>query len=302
MDRPIEFFNRYSGQVETEAVYGERWLRWAYGKPLGRLATWALVRRAWFSRLYGRLMDRPTSLAKVAPFMRRFGLEPDEILDAHCHTCFNDFFSRRLVEGRRPVDAAPDAVVFPADARHLGFQDFAAADGVVVKGEKFDLAELLGSWELAERFSGGALVISRLCPTDYHRFHFPLPGIPGDTQLIPGPLDSVSPIALRRRIRILSTNKRTLTLLQDTLAGTVLLIEVGAACVGTIVQSYLPGRRVGKGDEKGYFKFGGSTTITIFEPGRVRLAKDLVENTAQRRELYARMGDRMGEVSTHSAQ
>jgi phosphatidylserine decarboxylase len=76
--------------------------------------------------------------------------------------------------------------------------------------------------------------------------------------------------------------------------GTVLLLEIGATNVGSIVQTYRPGAMVAKGDEKGYFRFGGSSTLLLFEPGRVRLADDLLEHTRNQIELYARVGDRLG--------
>jgi phosphatidylserine decarboxylase len=74
----------------------------------------------------------------------------------------------------------------------------------------------------------------------------------------------------------------------------VLLVEIGATNVGSIVQTHVPGERAEKGGEKGYFEFGGSMVITLFEPGTVQLAADLLEHSAAGRELYARMGDGMG--------
>ena len=71
-------------------------------------------------------------------------------------------------------------------------------------------------------------------------------------------------------------------------------MEIGATNVGSILQTYNPGQAVEKGAEKGYFAFGGSSTITIFEPGRVTLADDLVQASSRQQELYARMGDRLG--------
>jgi phosphatidylserine decarboxylase len=126
---------------------------------------------------------------------------------------------------------------------------------------------------------------------DYHRFHFPFGGVPGKARAVNGPLYSVSPIALRKRPSILWENKREITLLRTPTIGDVLLLEVGATCVGSIVQTYTPDAAVTKGDEKGYFRFGGSCFITIFEPGRVRFADDLVEHSAAGREVYAKMGE-----------
>jgi phosphatidylserine decarboxylase len=130
---------------------------------------------------------------------------------------------------------------------------------------------------------------------DYHRFHFPVSGTPGPTRLINGPLFSVSPIALGRNLAYLWQNKRTITEIQTESLGTVLMMEIGATCVGTIEQTYQPDVAMLKGAEKGYFAFGGSSTITIFEPGKVELAEDLLRNSAQQIETYALMGDKMGQ-------
>ncbi|NQX01115.1 phosphatidylserine decarboxylase, partial [bacterium] len=199
-----------------------------------------------------------------------------------------------LKPAARPIDADEASVVFPADGRHLGFARASEIGGVFVKGQKFDLAALLGDRELAARYADGSLVLSRLCPVDYHRFHFPAAGVPGETRGIDGPLFSVNPIALRQRLAYLWTNKRTITRLQTERFGTVLCLEIGATCVGTIGQTYTPGQPVAKGAEKGYFAFGGSSTLTLFEPGAVCLEQDLLVNSARQIELYARIGSRMG--------
>jgi len=294
----IEFFNRYTGQVEREQVYGAAWMRWTYANPFGRLALEALVKRPFFSQWYGWRMDRPNSRRKVLPFIHEFGLDVNEFSDSpESFRSFNEFFYRRLKAGARPVDPDPNAVVFPADGRHLGFPDASKIDGVFVKGQRFDLPRLLGDAELAARYERGTLVLSRLCPVDYHRFHFPLAGRPSAAAMLNGPLYSVNPIALRRNLSYLWENRRTLTTLETEQFGTVLFLEIGATNVGSIVQTYQPGASVAKGDEKGYFRFGGSSTLLLFEPGRVRLAEDLVEHSRNRRELYARVGDRLGSAS-----
>jgi phosphatidylserine decarboxylase len=111
---------------------------------------------------------------------------------------------------------------------------------------------------------------------------------------IKGPLYSVNPIALRQNIRILATNKRCITQLQTENFGKVLLLEIGATCVGSICQTFCPNANIAKGSEKGYFQFGGSSTITIFEPGRIRFDQDLIDHSQQHREVFAHMGDHVG--------
>ncbi|WP_309379981.1 phosphatidylserine decarboxylase [Cerasicoccus frondis] len=296
---PIEFYNRYTGEIETEQVFGEAWLAWAYGTPLGKLTVELAAKRALFSRWYGWKMGRKASTAKVVPFIQEYGLDIAEFLRPPDYfECFNDFFTRQLKPEARPIDVDPESVVFPADGRHLGWQDSSQIDQVFVKGQSFDLNALLGSASLGQQFRGGALVLSRLCPTDYHRFHFPAAGVPGTPRETPreicGPLYSVNPVALRQRIDIFWTNKRVVTIHHSDSFGDMALIEVGATCVGTIQQTHVSGQWTEKGGEKGYFAFGGSSTITLFEPGAVALDADLIEHTAAGRELYARMGDHLG--------
>jgi phosphatidylserine decarboxylase len=240
-------------------------------------------------------MDRPRSRRKVRRFIQEFGLDVTEFADpVESFRTFNEFFYRRLKPGKRPLDPDPNVVIFPADGRHLGFPTLSGIESVFVKGQKFDLARLLGDGELAARYAEGSLVLSRLCPVDYHRFHFTAAGRASESTLLNGLLYSVNPIALRQNLGYLWENRRTLTRLQTERFGQVLVLEIGATNVGSIVQTYRPDSLVNKGDEKGYFRFGGSSTLLLFEPGRIRLADDLVHHSRQQRELYARVGDRLG--------
>ena len=315
---PIRYFDRYTQTLQTEQIYGEKWLRWAYETAPGRLSVWLAARRAWFSKWYGWKMNQGESRAedsgsvkllrimfgagnssnRVLPFIAKYNLDVDEFArSAFDYRTFNEFFYRALKPEARPITAGEAVAVFPADGRHLVFPNVDAVEGFYVKGAKFTLAELLGDGALAAEFVGGAMLISRLCPVDYHRFHFPVDGTPGESRLINGWLYSVSPVALRRNLRYLVQNKREVTPIESAAFGKVLVLEVGATNVGTIRQSYVPGRAVAKGAEKGFFAFGGSCVITVFQAGRITFDADLVAQSAQFTETYARMGDRLGEGS-----
>lgn len=293
---PIHYYNRYTRQVEPERVYGERWVRFAYENLTGRFFVWLVARRAFFSKWYGYKMNKPVSALRILPFIAEYGLDVDEFAKSPFdYKTFNEFFYRALKPEARPIAPGENIAVFPADARHLAFPDIQAAAGFYVKGAKFSFAELLGDEPVAEKFAGGAMLISRLCPVDYHRFHFPVAGVPGESRLLNGWLYSVSPVALRRRLQYLIENKREITLIESPVFGTVGMVEVGATNVGSIQQSFVPGRAVEKGAEKGLFAFGGSCVVTIFQRGRIRFDADLVAQSAEHRELYAKMGDRLGE-------
>jgi phosphatidylserine decarboxylase len=305
MAEPIRYFDRYTRELKTEQIYGEGWLRFAYENPAGRFFVWLLAKRAWFSQWYGRKMSKRVSALEIIPFITKYGLDVDEFAkSAFDFKTFNEFFYRALKPSARPIAPGDHVAVFPADGRHLVFPNVETVDGFYVKGMTFTLARLFGEDLLPEdqrvltkKFRAGAMVISRLCPVDYHRFHFCVGGTPGPSRLINGWLYSVSPIALRRNIDYLVENKREVTVTASPVFGDVAMLEVGATNVGSIVQSFILGRDVKKGDEKGLFAFGGSCVITVFEPGRITFDADLVEQSAKWIETYARMGDRLGEVS-----
>lgn len=292
----IIFYNRYTGKTEREKVMGERALRWIYGTSTGKLALHLLIKRAAVSKVMGWMKDRPSSARCLPQFVQEYGIDMSEAERAVGeYTSFNDFFTRTLKPGARPV-CGEGLVALPADGRHSGWQDAADMRGAFVKGQSFDLPALLGSAELARKYAHGTVVLSRLCPVDYHRFHFVANGTPEAAVRIPGPLASVSPYCLRRRISWLWTNKRELTVIHSDALGDVLSLAVGATGVGAITQTYAPGQHVDKAQEQGYFAFGGSTVMTFFEPGRIQLAEDIAAHSAEYVETYARQGDVMGRV------
>lgn len=294
---PIRVYDRYTGRINDEPVYGEGWLRWTYQTRPGRAILNLAIKHPWFSKWYGWRMSRPGSAFRIKPFVEKYGIDVSEFADPpEYFTTFNEFFSRRLKPEARPIFADPDSVVFPADGRHMGLADYSTADRIYVKGQYVSFRKLFWDGEVERRFNHGAVVISRLCPTDYHRFHFPASGRLGLPREIGGPLFSVNPIALRRHIEYLWVNKHVVSILETERFGAIAVVEIGATCVGTVVQTSQPGH-VEKGAEKGYFRFGGSCVVTVFEPGRVQLADDLLEQSGKGIELYARMGDFMGRAT-----
>jgi phosphatidylserine decarboxylase len=325
---PIRFFHRYHKAVETEKVFGESWLRFAYENPAGRFFVWLLARRKIFSWWYGRKMNKKVSALRVLPFITAYDIDVDEFAkSAFDFKTFNEFFYRALKPEARPIAPGDRVAVFPADGRHLVFPNVENTAGFYAKGQHFTLHELFNGCQdsgtsgagftpadsgertfgehkarstadegakLAEKFSGGAMLISRLCPVDYHRFHFPVSGAPSEPRLINGYLYSVSPVALRRNLHYLVQNKRVLTLIESPVFGPVAMFEIGATNVGSIRQSYVPGREVTKGEEKGLFAFGGSCVVTVFQRGKIKFDTDLIGPSAEHMEVYARMGDRLG--------
>ena len=257
--------------MEEEIVYGEDLMRLAYGTHVGlRLSGKAFLQR-WLSRLGGLYFDSGWSRRKIRPFVERLGIDLSETSKAlHEYRSFNEFFARNLKQGRRPIDPDLESLISPADGRLLVFPRLEEDTLAHVKWAPVHLMELFNrERSLVKRYSNGACGVLRLAPPDYHRFHFPVAGTVGITTTVPGFLHSVSPYALEKRIPVFALNKRTICQISSANFGQVLLLEIGAFGVGEICQTHQAYTLVERGQEKGYFKFGGSSIIFFLEPGRL---------------------------------
>lgn len=289
-DVTIKYVERKSGDIKIEKVAGEGWLKWLYNTPFGKLPLNAIVKRKFLSEYYGKKMDAPESAKKVETFVKDFDIDLS-IAKKKKFTSFNDFFIRELKDGVRPIVQDSNAIASPADGKILAYDN--TDKDFIVKGYKFNLKEYLRDDKLAKKYEGGCIVLVRLCPVDYHRYHFPVSGEVVKEKKIKGALYSVSPIALKKKIEIFCENKREYTIVKSDRFGDVLFSEIGATMVGSIIQTY-KGKNVTKGQEKGYFKFGGSSVLLLFEKGKIKLDKDLLENTAKDLETQVEMGEQIG--------
>ncbi len=296
----IVYIDRASGEQQKEKVYGEWLIKLLYGqgwtsKTAGTLLQALFCKNPYASALAGWWQNLPHTAKAIAPFIADYGIDSQEFLDdVSSYRSFNDFFIRQLKPSARPIAAGENRAIIPADGRYYFYQDIEKADGFVVKGQKFDLTKLLQSKELADKYRHGAMVLARLCPSDYHRFHFACDGIPDAAKPIPGELYSVNPLAIRQNIEIFTQNKRVLTTVETPQFGKVLTVEVGATAVGTIVETYTPGKQCHKGEEKGYFSFGGSSLIWLFPPQSIQFDSDLLAATESGLEIRCLMGQSMG--------
>ncbi len=287
---PIKYVERSSGIVKTEQIYGESWLRWLYNNPVGELSLYAIVKRKLISDWYGTQMNSPESTNRISAFISKYHINKKEFKKQD-FTSFNDFFSRKLKASARPIDTNNTVVISPADGKILAYSDISEQD-FIVKGYRFNLLQFFNDSALAKQYQNGSLMIIRLCPTDYHRFHFPVNGRVILNHQIKGPLFSVSPIALRKKVEIICRNKREYTQIESKNFGALTMAEVGATMVGSIIQTYKT-VQIKKGQEKGYFLFGGSTIVLFFEKDKIQIDSDILINTQKQLETEVKMGERI---------
>lgn len=293
--KKIKYIERKTGEILTEKVPGEKYLKFLYYNPLGELPLHLVVRKKFLTEFYGKKMSEAESCKKIQPFIEEAEINISEAKKkVYEFTSFNDFFYRELKNGARKIDFSEDILISPADGKILAYENIKDKDKFFVKGDKFSLEEFFKDKDLAKKYEDGVFVIIRLAPVDYHRFHFPADGEIGESKLIDGWYYSVSTHAVKQNFRIFCENKREYSILKTEKFGDIAMVEVGATMVGGITQTYKPNSFINKGEEKGYFYFGGSTCILVFEKDKIKIDSDLLENTLNGIETKVYMGEKIG--------
>lgn len=291
----IKVYNRKTKKYELELVAGASYLNWIYSAPLGMKILELFVKKKMASRICGYYCDRAISKVKIKKFVDEFKIDmtryetPDKDF-RH----FNEFFYRKLKKDKLHIDRDDNSFISPCDGKILAYEAIDIKLLIQVKGLTYSLAELIGQESIASNYAEGSCLIVRLSPADYHRFHFVDQGTCTPTTKIKGFYYSVNPTSLSRINKIFCSNKREWSILNSENYGEILYVEVGATFVGSIIQTYKSNEKVKKGDEKGYFKFGGSTVILFLKKGVVKIDKDILEQTAKGRECSVSMGERIG--------
>ncbi|GLC30499.1 phosphatidylserine decarboxylase [Clostridium omnivorum] len=293
----IKYYNRKTKNYEIENVAGEKYLNWIYSSPVGMSLLETIVKKKLFSSLYGSYCSSSLSRKKVNQFIKEFNINMDEYENnAEDFKSFNDFFIRKVKKTSRPMDMNKNSLVALGDGKILAYENIDLDKVIQVKGYTYSLRELINDNDAANKYENGICIVLRLCPTDYHRFHFIDSGICSETNKIKGHYYSVNPVALEKVPRLFCENKREWSIFHSDNFGDVLYVEVGATCVGSIIQTYSPNQRVERGSEKGYFKFGGSTVILFLEPNKASIDEDILNHSKEGIETAVLMGETIGKV------
>ena len=292
--QPIKFIDRAAGKECTETVMGQGALNFAYNTLLGRCLWGMLFNTSFFSDLMGSYYDSPRSKKSIKKLLAIPGLKADEAeKDWQSYRSFNDFFTRKLKPGLRPAADGDNVLCSPADGRLLVYPDVAKDAEVPVKGALRSLEALCGMSLPEKRYS---VAVIRLAPIDYHRYHYPCAcKNAGKPFRIKGKYHSVNPMAFKKAPDLFVENARVVTPLESPVFGKFCFIDVGAFGVGSIVNTAEDKMEHAKLDEKGYFKFGGSTVILVMDANKVKFDDDLIQNSARQIEMLVRCGEKIGE-------
>lgn len=279
------------GNLEQADSLQDRFLAVLYRHMAGRAALRLLIAPG-VSKAAGWLLDTTFSRILIAPFIRSHAVAMEQF-ERRRYRSFNDFFTRKLQTGARQVTMDADALASPCDSR-LSVWRIDSQRTFCIKQTQYTVESLLRSKKLARAYANGYIWIFRLCVDDYHRYTYSDSGKISDTVRIPGVFHTVNPAA-NDRYAIYKENTREYCLLKSKRLGTILQMEVGAMLVGRIVNHPRPqSGTVQRGDEKGYFAYGGSTIILLTQAGAVQPDADILRNSQKGIETKVKLGEHIG--------
>ena len=282
----MKVYDRQTGSYEEIEQYGAGALDVLYNYHAGRFLLWIAVSPL-VSGIYGKVNSTRRSAKKIPGFIKEQHIDMSDFENRE-FTSFNDFFTRRIGEGKRLIDTDKDVLISPADSKLLVYK-IDADTKMQIKGRDYTVSELLGDESaVVEEFRGGLALVFRLCVNDYHRYCFPDSGRVVSRKFIKGKLHTVSPVS--KDHKIYKENTRQVCVLDTDNFGKVAYIEVGALLVGKIVDH--GACEFAKGEEKGYFEPGGSTVIMLVNG--VDVDGDILRQSAEGIETKVKYGERIG--------
>ena len=279
-----------NGNLEQERICPERLMRLIYENPVGGASLMWLVKRKAVSRLYGLYCRTRLSAKSIPKFIEKYNVDMEGCNGKYKN--FAQFFAREK-----------ENVLFPEESSVLGspceglvsvFPNIKQDQVIAAKGSGFSLAELFADHTLAREYEGGTMVSIRLTPANYHRMHFFDNGVVTSTRMIKGDLYSVSPLALNRVVRLYCRNKRAVINFSTENFGDVVLVEVGATFVGSIVHCFTDGQAVERGQVASYFKPGGSLVLMFLKKGSFTPSPELALRTVEGYETKIPIGEPLG--------
>lgn len=267
-----------------------RGVNWLYKTKIGRCFLKILISPP-VSRALGAFLDCKASVIFIKKFIKSFDINIAEAEEKTWES-FNDFFTRRLKDGARPVCMDKDALISPCDS-YLTVYNIDEQLMFEVKNSVYSVYSILENKQLSHEFEGGLCLVFRLTPSHYHRYCYFDSGIAGINRKIPGKLHTVAPISDENGFRVFSTNSREYCVMNTDNFGKCVFMEVGAMFVGRI-KNHSENCAFNRGDEKGLFEFGGSTVIVFLKKGAAEIMPEILSANENNKEYEVRYGQRIG--------
>ncbi len=286
-----KIYDRSSGKIIVEEQYQEGYLKFLYHKAVGRLLLKLFFSAKLFSKFYALTVDSKRSIKKIRPFIETYNLDMSQY-QTKKYKSFNEFFIRKIRPETRPYSMDEHTLISPADAKLMVFH-IDSNLRMNIKHSTYTLDELIQDVSLSKEYVNGTCFVFRLTVDDYHRYHYIDSGYKKSHKVIEGVLHTVSPIS-SDRYKVYMENQREVSVLEGENIGEYIQIEVGAILVGRITNHKVATFR--RGDEKGYFSFGGSTVILLMKENTIWVEDDIWESSNKGIETKVKMGEKIGGI------
>ena len=268
----------------------DKFLDLLYESALGRVFLKILISPV-ISKVGGFFLNTPLSKVMIKPFIEKNSIDMSQY-ESREFQSYNDFFTRKIKDGKREVRGDEKALISPADGKVSCYELDENAVFWIKKG-KYSLKSLLRCPHLAEKFKGGYAFVIRLTVDDYHRFCYVCDGQKEKNRHIKGVFHTVNPVAFSH-CEVFKENAREYCVIDSDIFGEVVQMEVGATMVGKIHNNHKGRCRVFKGDEKGRFEFGGSTVVVLTKKDAVKRPETLLKRTKEGAETLIKQGMVLG--------
>lgn len=295
----VAIFDRNSEKLIYEEIPAYKLANFLHNNFLGKMLL-PIFKSKIAADIYNWWNNRGFSRKNIDRYVKKYSIDLDDFLPPNGvkYNCFNDFFTRSLSTkgfAARQPDYASNIFISPADSKLFVMANLNAGDNFWLKESDFDLANFVGQdAKLIKKFEDGLLMIFRLAPQDYHHFHAPTDVIINRVTKLGKELESVSPIAYNKGRKPLIKNRRLLIECFNEQIGDFLIVPVGAMMVGKI--RLTDKKTLLKGEELGFFEFGGSTVVCLLPKGVLLPEVSFLQHSMQSFETKVLMGDTVGKI------
>ncbi len=279
------YCSRQRNSKENIITESSKTLNFLYGNVVGRCILKVLTTKT-ISNLIGVYMNSSLSKHKIKKFVEKNNINTFEY-EYKNYKSYNDFFTRKVIPYKRPINARSSILISPCDSK-LTVYKINEDLTLNIKNSYYSIDTLVDKKILNDYIDGYALVF-RLSTDNYHRYCYIDSGSKGKNYHINGIFHTVQPVALNN-YNFYKTNTREYTILNTNNFGKVIEVEVGALGVGRIVNHHEV-HTYKKGEEKGYFEFGGSTIVLLVKKNTIVVDKDILENSSENIETIVKYGE-----------
>ena len=270
--------------VEEKSPKGANFL---YKNILGRIIL-KLATKRFVSKIVGRYMNKKKSTKYIDNFIKDNNIDMSDYNDIE-YKSFNDFFSRKIKDGKRSFSGSKNDFCAPSDSK-VTVHEITEDKEFIIKNKKYTLERILRDNNLAKEYKNGYFIVFRLSVDDYHRYAYIDNGKMIKRKEINGKFHTVGPIAFEK-FKVYEENQRVYEVLKTENFKEIIQMEVGAMMVGKIVNHNK--KNFKKSEEKGYFLFGGSTIVIIVKENIIKIDEDILENSRKGIETKVKQGERI---------